>query len=234
MVLCLCILGTCVLLFFVCLVSLVADPSSTSFKEWLDSVLADTVGGILFRYLGCAFIVAGMLVSVSAYAAEEGPGQDPAPEVTESVEPTATPKASLGDDHAPDDPVITMPPSLVTTSEPFATDPPQELPPVPEVTPDNTPGLETPGAEGNLKEENSTPSNTPVASAPSGGGIVDGPEIFDDPVETPVPSVEPTPMLVDEYQQELLQDIQYIEGLLCFIVVVILCYFSYKFFRIFF
>ena len=41
-------------------------------------------------------------------------------------------------------------------------------------------------------------------------------------------------MLVDEYQQELLADVQYIEGLLCFIVVVILCYFSYKFFRIFF
>ena len=233
MVLCLSILGICLLLFFACLVSLVADPGSTSFKEWLDSVLADTVGGILFRYLGCALVVAGMLVSVSAYAAEEGPGQDPAPEVTENVEPTATPPPSLGDDHAPGDPVYTMPPVTVTTREPFATDQPQEEPPEPESTPDNTPGIETPGDHQVLKEENSTPSNTSAPFAPS-GGTFSGPEIFDDPVETPVPSVEPSPMLVDEYQQELLQDIQYIEGLLCFVVVVILCYFSYKFFRIFF
>ena len=107
--------------------------------------------------------------------------------------------------------------------------PPQEEPPEPEATPDNTPGIETPGDPDELPRETATPSNTSVPSAPS-GGTFSGPEIFDDPVFTP----EPSPMLVDEYQQELLADIQYIEGLLCFIVVVILCFFSYKFFRIFF
>ena len=54
------------------------------------------------------------------------------------------------------------------------------------------------------------------------------------PVLTPSPTVEPTPMLASEYEQRLLYDVEYIEGLLCFIVVVVLCFFSYKFFRIFF
>lgn len=240
MVFCISIFAVCLLLLFVCLVSVVADPGSCNFKEWVYSVLADTVGSILFRYLGCAFVVAGMTFSVgAAYAAEEGPGEDPTPVVTES--PATTPAPSLGDDHAPEDPVITMPPDYsppaVTTSEPYITDPPQEEAPEPEVAEEiYTPGNENQAAEGEIAPDDSTPSYTsvptsrPAVPAGDGGsGTFGGPEIFD-----PVATVEPTPMLVGEYQQQLLYDVEYIEGLLCFIVVVILCYFSYKFFRIFF
>lgn len=238
MVFCISVFAVCLLLMFVCLVSVVADPSSCNFKEWVYSVLADTVGSILFRYLGCAFVVAGMTFSVgAAYAAEEGPGEDPAPVVSESA--AATPVPSLGDDHAPEDPVITMPPDYsppaVTTSEPYMTPASQEEAPEPETTPDNTPGYENEPTPGELPRESDTPSNTPASTsrpaAPvsDGGGTFGGPEIFD-----PVATVEPTPMLVGEYQQQMLYDVAYIEGLLCFIVVVILCYFSYKFFRIFF
>ena len=240
MVLCVCIFVVCLLLLFVCLVSVVADPSSSNFKEWVDSVLVDTVGSILFRYLGCAFVVVGMTISVGAYAAEEGPGEDPTPVFTESAAPTPTPVPSLGDDHAPEDLVITMPPDYspppVATSEPYISPAPQELPPEPEITPEITPGNENGTSSGELKQENSTPSNTPAPSsrpaapAGDGGGTFDGPVIFDEPV----PTVEPTPMLASEYEQRLLYDVEYIEGLLCFIVVVVLCFFSYKFFRIFF
>ena len=242
MVFCISVFAVCLLLLFVCLVSVVADPSSCNFKEWVDSVLADTVGSILFRYLGCAFVVVGMTFSIGAYAAEEGPGEDRTPVVTESAATTPTPAPSLGDDHAPEDPVITMPPDYsppaVTTSEPYITDPPQEVAPEPEVTPPSaiyTLGNENGSPEGEISPDNSTPSNTSVPTsrpaAPSvGGGSFGGPAIFDDAV----PTVEPTPMLASEYEQQMLYDVAYIEGLLCFIVVVILCYFSYKFFRIFF
>lgn len=240
MVFCISVFAVCLLLLFICLVSVVADPGSRSFKEWVRSVLADAVGSILFRYLGCAFVVAGMTFSVGAYAAEEGPGQDPAPGIEESAAPTPTPVPSLGDDHAPEDPVVTMPPDYepgpAVTSEPFMTAVPQELPPEPEITPEITLGNENGSPEGEISPDNSTPSNTAAPTsrpvAPSGGGGIsfEGPVIFDDAV----PTVEPTPMLASEYEQRLLYDVEYIEGLLCFVVVVVLCYFSYKFFRIFF
>lgn len=235
MVFCISIFAVCLLLLFVCLVSVVADPGSCNFKEWVYSVLADTVGSILFRYLGCAFVVAGMTFSIGAYAAEEGPGEDPIPVVTESA--ATTPAPSLGDDHAPEDPVITMPPDYsppaVMTSEPYITEPPQDEAPEPETTPDNTPGNENETEPGELPRESDTPSNTAAPTSPPvvspGGGSLDGPMVID-----PVATEDPTAAIVSEYMQQLVFDVQYIEGLLCFIVVVILCYFSYKFFRIFF
>lgn len=240
MVLCISIFAVCLLLLFVCLVSVVADPSSRNFNEWVHSILADTVGSILFRYLGCAFVVAGMTFSIGAYAAEEGPGQDLPPVSEESAATTPTPVPSLGDDHAPEDPVITMPPDFqsgpAATSEPYSPPAPKEAAPEPEVTAVITAGNDNASDPGELPRESDTPSNTPVPSsrpavpAGDGGSSFDGPVIFDDPV----PTVVPTPMLASEYEQRLLYDVEYIEGLLCFIVVVVLCYFSYKFFRIFF
>lgn len=176
------------------------------------------------RYFSCVVIVLGMMFCVSAYA-DEAPGQEPEPEVTEQVEQTPEPVET----EVP----VTEPP--VSTSEPFSTPEPAVEPapvetpeitdtPEPEVTADITPGNENGSSPGEIFNDNSTVGNQESFAPPP---EYDGPMLID-------ASPEPSPMLVSEYQAQLLGDIEYIEGLICFIVVVILCYFSYKFFRIFF
>ena len=203
------------ILYALCRVAIEAPPSG-NMTEWIDSMLGTFFKGeftIMKKSIICIMAAAMMLVTC-AYA-------DESPEATELPEPEEE-LTDVLDVSETDEPVL-LPAESDEAGDPAPAD-----------TGDSD-SADDPADEGAESEPDVTPEPTDAPEpteepAPTPDVIMSlGDDESPEANETPAPTE--TPMT---YEQETLTTLGNIYGILIFFTVVVLCFFAYKFFRIFF